>query len=245
MSFKDKITLVTGSSCGIGRAIVKTLISRDSIVIGTTTGHNKNNALLDNNLDKTVNVMILNVKDIKSINNLLKEIKLKFGDIDILINNAGIIRDNLLIRMKNDEWQDVLDINLSSVFYLSKAVLPAMIKKKFGRIINISSVIGIMGNCGQVNYAAAKAGLIGFSKSLAREVASRGITVNTVAPGFINTNMTRNLHEYQRANILSKIPIGRFGKAQEIANVVAFLASHEASYITGETIHVNGGMYMI
>jgi len=175
----------------------------------------------------------------------LATIRAEFGEIDILVNNAGITRDNLLMRMKDDEWQDILDTNLTSVFRLSKAVMRAMMKKRFGRIITIGSVVGTMGNAGQANYAAAKAGLIGFSKSLAREVASRGITVNVVAPGFIETDMTRALTDDQRAGILSSVPANRLGDAKEIASAVAFLASDEASYITGETLHVNGGMYMI
>ncbi len=167
------------------------------------------------------------------------------GTVEILVNNAGITRDNLLMRMKDEEWNDIIETNLSSVFRLSKAVMRAMMKKRHGRIITIGSVVGTMGNGGQANYAAAKAGLIGFSKSLAREVASRGITVNVVAPGFIETDMTRALSDDQRAGILAQVPAGRLGGAQEIANAVAFLASDEAAYITGETLHVNGGMYMV
>jgi 3-oxoacyl-[acyl-carrier protein] reductase len=181
----------------------------------------------------------------QSIESVIGEIKTEFGDINILINNAGITRDNLLIRMKEDEWQDILDTNLTSVFRLSKALMPTMMKKRYGRIITIGSVIGTMGNAGQANYAAAKAGLIGFSKSLAREVASRGITINVVAPGFIATDMTETLTEDQKALILAQVPAGRLGEPIEIANAVAFLASDEASYITGETLHVNGGMYMV
>jgi 3-oxoacyl-[acyl-carrier protein] reductase len=187
----------------------------------------------------------LNVVDAQSIDSVLASIRAEFGEIDILVNNAGITRDNLLMRMKDDEWQDILNTNLTSVFRLSKAVMRAMMKKRFGRIITIGSVVGTMGNAGQANYAAAKAGLIGFSKSLAREVASRGITVNVVAPGFIETDMTRALTDDQRAGILSSVPANRLGDAKEIASAVAFLASDEAGYITGETLHVNGGMYMI
>lgn len=188
---------------------------------------------------------MLNVVDAQSIDSVLASIRAEFGEIDILVNNAGITRDNLLMRMKDDEWEDILDTNLTSVFRLSKAVMRAMMKKRFGRIITIGSVVGTMGNAGQANYAAAKAGLIGFSKSLAREVASRGITVNVVAPGFIETDMTRALTDDQRAGILSSVPANRLGDAKEIASAVAFLASDEAGYITGETLHVNGGMYMI
>jgi 3-oxoacyl-[acyl-carrier protein] reductase len=185
------------------------------------------------------------VTDVESMNQLIDTIKQRYGDIDVLVNNAGITRDNLMMRMKDDEWQDILDTNLTSVFRLSKAVLRAMMKKRHGRIVTIGSVVGTMGNAGQANYAAAKAGLIGFSKSLGREVASRGITVNVVAPGFIETDMTRTLNEEQRAAILSQVPTQRLGDPKEIASAVAFLASDEAGYITGETLHVNGGMYMV
>ncbi|TFT46823.1 3-oxoacyl-ACP reductase FabG, partial [Proteus mirabilis] len=188
---------------------------------------------------------VLNVTETDSIEKFLADVRAEFGEIDILVNNAGITRDNLLMRMKDDEWQDIIDTNLSSVFRLSKAVMRAMMKKRYGRIITIGSVVGTMGNAGQANYAAAKAGVIGFSKSLAREVASRGITVNVVAPGFIETDMTRALTEDQRAGILSQVPANRLGDAKEIASAVAFLASDEAGYITGETLHVNGGMYMV
>ena len=172
-------------------------------------------------------------------------IKERFGDVDILINNAGITRDNLLMRMKDDEWQDIIDTNLTSLYRLSKPVLRSMMKKRHGRIVSIGSVVGTMGNAGQTNYAAAKAGLIGFTKSLAREVASRGITVNAVAPGFIETDMTQALNDDQRAGILSQVPANRLGDPKEIAAAVLFLASDEAAYVTGETLHVNGGMYMV
>ena len=183
--------------------------------------------------------------DPASIESVLGNIRAEFGEVDILVNNAGITRDNLLMRMKDDEWNDIIETNLSSVFRLSKAVMRAMMKKRHGRIITIGSVVGTMGNAGQANYAAAKAGLIGFSKSLAREVASRGITVNVVAPGFIETDMTRALTDEQRAGTLAAVPAGRLGSPNEIASAVAFLASDEESYITGETLHVNGGMYMV
>ncbi|WP_225639551.1 3-oxoacyl-ACP reductase FabG [Candidatus Profftia sp. (ex Adelges kitamiensis)] len=244
MSLEGKIALVTGASRGIGKAIAEILLSRGACVIGTATSDhgaaNISTYLLENG--KGYN---LNVTDLASIHLVLKDIRSKFGKIDILVNNAGIVRDNLLIRMKEDEWNDILDTNLTSVFHLSKAVLRDMIKKRYGRIITIGSVIGIMGNAGQSNYAAAKAGLLGFSKSLAREVASRGITVNVVVPGFIETDMTHALTKEQRISILSQIPINRLGNAKEIASAVAFLASDESSYITGESVHVNGGMYMI
>ncbi|QNP20000.1 3-oxoacyl-ACP reductase FabG [Providencia rettgeri] len=244
MSFEGKIALVTGASRGIGKAIALTLIARGATVIGTATSE-KGAEAITAYLDGKGKGLALNVTDAASIEETLTKIREEFGEIDILINNAGITRDNLLMRMKEDEWQDIIDTNLSSVYRLSKAVLRAMMKKRCGRIISIASVVGVMGNAGQTNYAAAKAGLIGFSKSLAREVASRGITVNVVAPGFIETDMTKALTDEQRAGILSQVPADRLGDAQEIASAVAFLASDEAAYITGETLHVNGGMYMI
>ncbi|MEC5341136.1 3-oxoacyl-ACP reductase FabG [Brenneria populi] len=244
MSFEGKIALVTGASRGIGRAIAEKLVARGAKVIGTATSE-KGAEAISAWLGENGKGYVLNVSDESSVEKTLADIRAEFGEIDILINNAGITRDNLLMRMKEDEWQDILDTNLTSVFRLSKAVMRAMMKKRFGRIITIGSVVGTMGNAGQANYAAAKAGLIGFSKSLAREVASRGITVNVVAPGFIETDMTQALTEEQRAGILSQVPANRLGDAKEIASAVAFLASDEAGYITGETLHVNGGMYMI
>ena len=244
MSFEGKIALVTGASRGIGKAIALTLIARGATVIGTATSESGANAITAY-LEGKGKGLALNVTNQASIEETLTKIREEFGEIDILVNNAGITRDNLLMRMKEEEWQDIIDTNLSSVYRLSKAVLRAMMKKRCGRIISIASVVGVMGNAGQANYAAAKAGLIGFSKSLAREVASRGITVNVVAPGFIETDMTKALTEEQRAGILSGVPAARLGDAQEIASAVAFLASDEAAYITGETLHVNGGMYMI
>ena len=244
MSFEGKIALVTGASRGIGRAIAEKLVAGGAKVIGTATSEKGAEAIGEYLGDNGKGIM-LNVVDSASIEQVLTTIRADFGEIDILVNNAGITRDNLLMRMKDDEWQDILDTNLTSVFRLSKAVMRAMMKKRCGRIITIGSVVGTMGNAGQANYAAAKAGLIGFSKSLAREVASRGITVNVVAPGFIETDMTRALTDDQRAGILSSVPANRLGDAKEIASAVAFLASDEASYITGETLHVNGGMYMI
>ena len=238
MSFEGKIALVTGASRGIGKAIALTLIARGATVIGTATSE-KGAEAITAYLDGKGKGLALNVTDAASIEETLTKIREEFG------NNAGITRDNLLMRMKEEEWQDIIDTNLSSVYRLSKAVLRAMMKKRCGRIISIASVVGVMGNAGQANYAAAKAGLIGFSKSLAREVASRGITVNVVAPGFIETDMTKALTDEQRAGILSQVPADRLGDAQEIASAVAFLASDEAAYITGETLHVNGGMYMI
>ncbi|AOR65843.1 3-oxoacyl-ACP reductase FabG [Pectobacterium wasabiae] len=244
MSFEGKIALVTGASRGIGRAIAETLVARGAKVIGTATSE-KGAEAISAWLGENGKGYMLNVADAASVESVLAEIRAEFGEIDILINNAGITRDNLLMRMKDDEWHDILDTNLTSVFRMSKAVMRAMMKKRFGRIITIGSVVGTMGNAGQANYAAAKAGLIGFSKSLAREVASRGITVNVVAPGFIETDMTQALTEEQRAGILTSVPANRLGDAKEIASAVVFLASDEAAYITGETLHVNGGMYMI
>ncbi|GAB2928392.1 3-oxoacyl-ACP reductase FabG [Hafnia psychrotolerans] len=244
MSFEGKIALVTGASRGIGRAIAEKLVAGGATVIGTATSE-KGAEAISEYLGENGKGIALNVVDSASIEQVLATIRAEFGEIDILVNNAGITRDNLLMRMKDDEWQDILDTNLTSVFRLSKAVMRAMMKKRFGRIITIGSVVGTMGNAGQANYAAAKAGLIGFSKSLAREIASRGITVNVVSPGFIETDMTRALTDDQRAGILSSVPANRLGDAKEIASAVAFLASDEASYITGETLHVNGGMYMI
>nr|2CF2_E Chain E, FATTY ACID SYNTHASE, KR DOMAIN [Sus scrofa]2CF2_N Chain N, FATTY ACID SYNTHASE, KR DOMAIN [Sus scrofa] len=226
MNFEGKIALVTGASRGIGRAIAETLAARGAKVIGTATSENGAQAISDY-LGANGKGLMLNVTDPASIESVLEKIRAEFGEVDILVNNAGITRDNLLMRMKDEEWNDIIETNLSSVFRLSKAVMRAMMKKRHGRIITIG---------GQANYAAAKAGLIGFSKSLAREVASRGITVNVVAPGFIETS------DDQRAGILAQVPAGRLGGAQEIANAVAFLASDEAAYITGETLHVNGGM---
>lgn len=232
MNFEGKIALVTGASRGIGRAIAETLAARGAKVIGTATSENGAQAISDY-LGANGKGLMLNVTDPASIESVLEKIRAEFGEVDILVNNAGITRDNLLMRMKDEEWNDIIETNLSSVFRLSKAVMRAMMKKRHGRIITIGSVVGTMGNGGQANYAAAKAGLIGFSKSLAREVASRGITVNVVAPGFIETDMTRALSDDQRAGILAQVPAGRLGGAQEIANAVAFLASDEAAYITG------------
>ncbi|UDG80808.1 3-oxoacyl-[acyl-carrier-protein] reductase FabG [Candidatus Hartigia pinicola] len=244
MSFEGKIALVTGASRGIGKAIALTFAERGAIVIGTAT-RAIGAEIISSYLDRKVKGFELNVRNSELVDETINNIHQQFGSIDILVNNVGIARDNFLMRMKEDEWQEIIDTNLSSVYRLSKSVLRAMVKKRCGRIISIASVVGVMGNAGQTNYAAAKAGLIGFSKSLAREVASRGITVNVVAPGFIETDMTKALTDEQRAGILSQVPADRFGNAQEIASAVAFLASSEAGYITGETLHINGGMYMI
>lgn len=243
MSFEGKIALITGASRGIGRAIAEDLAVRGAHVIGTATSENGAQAISDY-LGSCGKGLVLNITDPASIESVLETIRADFGEVDILVNNAGVTRDNLLMRMKDDEWNDILTTNLSSVFRLSKAVMRAMMKKRHGRIITIGSVVGSMGNAGQANYAATKAGLIGFSKSLAREVASRGITVNVVAPGFIETDMTRALSGDQRAGILAQIPACRLGDVKDIASAVAFLASDGAGYINGETLHVNGGMYM-
>ncbi len=244
MNLEGKIALVTGASRGIGRAIAELLVERGATVIGTATSEGGASAISDY-LGTNGQGMALNVTDIESIEATLKNINDQFGAIDILVNNAGITRDNLLMRMKDDEWNDIIDTNLTPIFRMSKAVLRGMMKKRAGRIINVGSVVGTMGNAGQTNYAAAKAGVIGFTKSMAREVASRGVTVNTVAPGFIETDMTKALNDEQRAATLANVPSGRLGDPREIAAAVAFLASPEAAYITGETLHVNGGMYMV
>jgi 3-oxoacyl-[acyl-carrier protein] reductase len=244
MNLEGKIALVTGASRGIGRSIAELLIERGAKVIGTATSEN-GAAAISEYLGENGKGLALNVTDTDSIEAVLKQINEEFGAIDILVNNAGITRDNLLMRMKDDEWTDIMDTNLTSIFRLSKAVLRGMMKKRQGRIINVGSVVGTMGNAGQTNYAAAKAGVIGFTKSMAREVASRGVTVNTVAPGFIETDMTKALNDEQRAATLANVPAGRLGDPREIASAVAFLASPEAAYITGETLHVNGGMYMV
>ncbi|WP_438863169.1 3-oxoacyl-ACP reductase FabG [Neptunicella sp.] len=243
MNFTDKVALVTGASRGIGKAIAESLVAQGATVIGTATTENGAKVIADYIGDKGTG-MALNVTDADSIQQVLDDIKAQYGEIDILVNNAGITRDNLLMRMKDEEWMDIIQTNLTSIFKLSKAVLRGMMKKRYGRIINIGSVVGSAGNAGQANYAAAKAGVIGFSKSMAREVASRGITVNVVAPGFIDTDMTQSLTDEQKDAIFKDIPANRLGDPKEIAAAVTFLASDMAGYITGETLHVNGGMYM-
>ncbi len=238
-----QIALITGASRGIGRAIAERLADDGFFVIGTATsdaGAESISAYLGDNGKG----MKLDVADSESVATVIKTINDDFGAPTVLVNNAGITRDNLLMRMKDDEWDDIINTNLTSVFRMSKAVLRGMMKVKTGRIINISSVVGSTGNAGQANYAAAKAGMIGFTKSMAKEVGSRNITVNTVAPGFIDTDMTRELNDEVKTALLSSIPLSRLGEAKEIAHAVAFLASAGASYITGETLHVNGGMFM-
>ena len=244
---EGKIVLVTGATRGIGKAIALTLGSSGATVIGTATSKagadNISKMLVDNQiLGKGI---VLDVKNNDQIASLGEGIKKDFGSIDILVNNAGITRDNILLRMKEDEWEDIINTNLSSVYKMSKSVLRGMIKKRSGRIISITSVVGAMGNAGQSNYAAAKAGMIGFTKSLAREVGVRGITVNAIAPGFIETDMTDSLPDDQKEALAAQIPMGRLGTTDEIAQAVLFLAGDGGSYITGQTLHVNGGMYTV
>lgn len=243
-NLEGKVSLVTGASRGIGKAIAEALVAQGATVVGTATSE-KGAAAISEYLGENGSGKVLDVSSQESIEALLAAVKEQYGDVDILINNAGITKDNLLMRMKDDEWQSILDTNLTSIFRMSKAVLRPMMKKRAGRIINIGSVVGSSGNPGQTNYSAAKAGLIGFSKSMAREIASRGITVNVVSPGFIDTDMTKVLTDDQKAGIMKDVPMERLGKPEEIAATVAFLASDGAAYITGETIHVNGGMFMV
>ncbi|ROH85276.1 3-oxoacyl-ACP reductase FabG [Pseudomethylobacillus aquaticus] len=243
---QNQVALITGASRGIGAAIAQALGKQGAIVIGTattTTGAEHITAALQQAGIQGAG-MALDVNDAAQVEALLKSIATQYGDVSILVNNAGITRDTLLMRMKDDDWDAVLSTNLKSVFRMSQAVLRPMMKARTGRIINISSVVGHMGNAGQTNYAAAKAGMAGFTKSLAAEVGSRGITVNCVAPGFIDTDMTRDLPEEHRAALLQRIPLGKLGQVDDIAAAVTFLASPQAGYISGETLHVNGGMYM-
>ena len=242
-----KLVLVTGASRGIGKAIALTLGRDGATVIGTATTESGAENISKVFADKKISGkgIKLNVTDNKQIASLVKIVNEEFGPIDILINNAGITRDNILLRMKEDEWEDIIDTNLTSIYKMSKSVLRGMIKNRSGRIISITSVVGAMGNAGQSNYAAAKAGMIGFTKSLAREVGVRGITVNAIAPGFIETDMTDNLPNDQKEALASQIPMGRLGTANEVANAVLFLAGDGGSYITGQTLHVNGGMYTV
>ncbi|BAN49524.1 3-oxoacyl-ACP reductase FabG [Metapseudomonas resinovorans] len=246
MSLQGKVALVTGASRGIGQAIALELGRQGAVVIGTATSASGAERITEylksNGIEGTG--LVLDVSNDESVANTLEQIQKNQGQPLILVNNAGITRDNLMLRMKDDEWFDVINTNLNSLFRLSKSVLRGMTKARWGRIINIGSVVGSMGNAGQTNYAAAKAGLEGFSRALAREVGSRAITVNAVAPGFIDTDMTRELPEAQRDALLTQIPLGRLGQAEEIAKVVGFLASDGAAYVTGATIPVNGGMYM-
>jgi len=242
-ALQGEIALVTGASRGIGAAIANALVAAGATVIGTATSESGAAAICATLADDGRGI-VLNIADEESVQTAIKDIQRNEGSPTIVVNNAGITRDNLLMRMKSDEWDDVLSTNLSGVYRVSKACVRGMMKAKKGRIINIASVIGIMGNAGQSNYAAAKAGIIGFSKSLAREIGSRNITVNVVAPGFIDTDMTRVLPEEQRDSMLTQVPLGRLGEGEDIANAVLFLASAAGAYITGETLHVNGGMLM-
>jgi 3-oxoacyl-[acyl-carrier protein] reductase len=242
-----KIVLVTGASRGIGQAIALSLGNAGATVIATATSDKGADAISDTLKAQKIagQGMALNVTDNDQIADVMKNITDTYGAVDILVNNAGITRDNLLMRMKDDEWEDIMNTNLASVYKMSKAVLRGMIKKRAGRIISIASVVGAMGNAGQTNYAAAKAGIMGFTKSLAREVGARGITVNAVAPGFIKTDMTDALPEEQKDALSKQIPMGRLGSVDEIAGSVLFLASDAGAYITAQTIHVNGGMYTV
>ena len=242
----SKIALVTGASRGIGAAIALDLAKNNMFVIGTATsdhGAKKIEESLKISQQKGVG-LVLNVKDRTSIETLISNIEENYGDIDILINNAGVTKDNLLMKMKEEDWDEVINTNLKSVFKLSQSLIRKMIKNRYGRIINISSVVGYSGNAGQTNYAASKSGISGFTKSLAQEVGSRGVTVNCIAPGFIDTEMTQSLPDDHKNQLLSKIPLGKLGTPEDIANAVSFLVSDKANYITGETIHVNGGMLM-
>ena len=238
-----KVAIVTGASRGIGRAIAEKLVADGFFVIGTATSDGGANAI-SAYLGANGKGFKLNVADAADIENFIKTTGDEYGTPAVLVNNAGITRDNLLMRMKDEEWDDIINTNLTSIFRMSKAVLRGMMKARYGRIINISSVVGSTGNAGQTNYAAAKAGMVGFAKSMAKEVGSRGITVNTVAPGFIDTDMTKELSDDIKNALLGSIALGRLGQPEEIAHAVSFLASEQASYITGETLHVNGGMYM-
>jgi 3-oxoacyl-[acyl-carrier protein] reductase len=246
MSLEGKIALVTGATRGIGRAIALSLGQDGATVIGTATSENGAETISAFLKEAGLNGkgIVLNVTDNDAIEAAVSAIETEFGAPDILVNNAGITRDNLLMRMKDEEWDDIINTNLTPIFKLSKRCLRAMTKARWGRIITITSVVGAMGNAGQTNYAAAKAGVIGFSKSLAREVGARNITVNTVAPGFIDTDMTSGLADAHKEALLEQVPIKRLGDAEEIAAAVSYLASPKAGYVTGETLHVNGGMYM-
>jgi 3-oxoacyl-[acyl-carrier protein] reductase len=243
---QQRVALVTGASRGIGRAIAEALGKQGLIVIGTATSQSGADAI-DARLREAGIAgagMLLNVTDSAAVEEAVKTITEKFGVLTVLVNNAGITRDNLLMRMKDEEWDDVIDTNLNAIYRVTKACLRGMTKARWGRIVNISSVVGSMGNAGQSNYAATKAGMEGFTRALAREIGSRAVTVNNVAPGFIDTDMTRELPQEQRDMLTKQIPLGRLGGPEEIAAAVAFLVSDAAAYITGETLHVNGGMYM-
>ncbi|MBD9535197.1 3-oxoacyl-ACP reductase FabG [Stenotrophomonas sp. STM01] len=241
---QGEIALVTGASRGIGAAIADELAAQGATVIGTATTESGAAAIGERLAAQGGHGRALNVTEPGAVDTLIEAVSKEFGAITILVNNAGITRDNLLMRMKDEDWQAILDTNLTSVYRTSKAVMRGMMKARKGRIINIASVIGVTGNAGQANYAAAKAGIIAFSKSLAKEIGSRGVTVNVVAPGFIDTDMTKDLPEDAKAAMLGQVALGRLGEPADIAKAVGFLAGPSASYITGETLHVNGGLYM-
>ncbi len=246
VNLDNKIALITGASRGIGKAISLALGKSGAVVVGTSTseaGADLISKEFENQGIKGYGVA-LDVTDKMQINSVLEKIQKELGTVSILINNAGITSDNLFMRMKDDEWHKVIETNLSSLFYMSRGCIKSMMKARFGRIVNIGSVVGSMGNPGQTNYCAAKAGLLGFTKSLAREIGSRNITVNAIAPGFISTDMTHVLTEAQREMLLQQVPLGRLGQPEDIASAVLFLVSDAASYVTGETLHINGGMYM-
>ncbi len=244
MEFSDQVVLVTGASRGIGAAIAKTLAERGARVVGTATSETGASGITAALAAWGGLGRVLDVRDAAASDALIEAVSKELGPISVLVNNAGVTRDTLLLRMKDADWDEVIATDLTSVFRLSRAVLRGMMKARYGRIVSVGSVVGSMGNPGQANYCAAKAGLIGFSKSLAREIGSRGITVNVVAPGFIDTDMTKALPEEAQKALLAQVPAARLGATEDIANAVAFLASRSAGYITGETLHVNGGLYM-
>ena len=242
MNFKNKKILVTGATGGIGDSIVKKFLSLDASVLGTGTNNEKLEALKKNY--PKIETVKFDISEHEKIDDFIENVFSKLGGLDILINNAGITKDNLSLRMKNDEWQKIIDINLSSTFYLCKSAIKKMLKNKYGRIVNITSIVGHTGNIGQANYSASKAGVVAMSKSLAIEYAKKNISVNCVSPGFIQTKMTEKISEEMKNTLLSRIPMNKLGTADDVSNTVAFLCSESSSYITGETIHVNGGMYM-
>ena len=242
MNFKNKKILVTGATGGIGDSIVKKFLSLDASVFGTGTNNEKLEELKKNY--PKIETAKFDISEHEKIDEFIEKVFSKLGGLDILINNAGITKDNLSLRMKNDEWQKIIDINLSSTFYLCKSAIKKMLKNKYGRIVNITSIVGHTGNIGQANYSASKAGVVAMSKSLAIEYAKKNISVNCVSPGFIQTKMTEKISEEMKNTLLSRIPMNKLGTADDVSNTVAFLCSESSSYITGETIHVNGGMYM-
>jgi 3-oxoacyl-[acyl-carrier protein] reductase len=245
-ALKGKIALVTGASRGIGRAIALALGREGALVVGTATSESGAEAIAQalSEVSAEGTGIVMDVNDAAQVDSALEGVQARYGEVAVLVNNAGITRDNLLLRMKDEEWNDIIATNLTAVFRLSRRVVRPMMKARYGRIINITSVIGATGNAGQANYAAAKAGVVGFTKSLARELGSRGITANCVAPGFIETDMTRALSDEQRKGILDQVPLARLGRVEDVAHAVVFLASPSADYITGCTLHVNGGMHM-